>query len=155
MNSFSERISTASVVTKMRPPVASSAVVSFARATGARPAGARHVSTMARAIARRIRCPLRCPRRRSDLGRLDAGELDHLAPLLGLARDQLAEILRRAGQRYAAEGIVARLDLRIEDRRIDRLVELEDDVVRRALGRADAAEPIRLVAGHELRDRRH
>src|SRR5882724_9059343 len=35
--------------------------------------------------------------------RLDAGELDHLAPLLGFVDDKLAEVGRRSRQRRAAE----------------------------------------------------
>jgi hypothetical protein len=35
--------------------------------------------------------------------RLDAGELDHLAPLLGFLRDQLAEVGGRHRHRHAAQ----------------------------------------------------
>src|SRR5215813_13251841 len=41
--------------------------------------------------------------------RLDAGELDHLAPLLGFVRDQLAEVGGRARQRRTPHVGKARL----------------------------------------------
>src|SRR5262245_32959314 len=60
--------------------------------------------------------------------RLDASELDHLAPLLGLVDDQLAELGRRSRQRRAAEVGEARPHLGVGERRVDLLVELVHDL---------------------------
>src|SRR5438094_702021 len=82
--------------------------------------------------------------------RLDACELDHLAPLLGLFGDQLAEVAGRTGERCSALVGEARLVLRISKRGVDRLVEHLDDLRRRVPRRADAGHGARLVAGDEL-----
>src|SRR5262249_2675353 len=65
-----------------------------------------------------------------------AGEFDDLAPFLGLAGDDIAEIGGRAGHRRAAELGEPRLDVAIGQRVLDRLVEHRDDLGRRLLGRA-------------------
>jgi hypothetical protein len=48
-----------------------------------------------------------------------AGELDHLLPFLGLGRDQRAEGVRRADQRFAAEFDQALLDIWFGQHRVD------------------------------------
>src|SRR5579859_7972762 len=57
------------------------------------------------------------PVRRVSL-RLDAGKPDHLAPLLGLVGDELAEIGRRARQQRGAEIGELGLDLRLGQDRL-------------------------------------
>jgi hypothetical protein len=57
------------------------------------------------------------------LVRLDASELDHLAPLLGFLGDQPAEILWRARHHCCAEVGKPRLQLGIGEARIDLAVE--------------------------------
>jgi len=54
--------------------------------------------------------------------RLDVGHPDHLAPLLGFVRDQLAEVSRRARKWRAAQIGKPRLDLGICERGVDLLV---------------------------------
>ena len=76
------------------------------------------------------------------LVRLGAGELDHLAPLLGLIGDELAEVGGRARKHRAAHVGDPRLDLGIGEARIDLLVELVDDFGGRVLGRAEALHPL-------------
>src|SRR5262249_52710060 len=66
--------------------------------------------------------------------RLDAGELDHLGPLLGIFGDQLTEVGGRAGKRRAAQVGKLRLDFRVGERGINLPVELVDDFGRRAFG---------------------
>jgi hypothetical protein len=78
--------------------------------------------------------------------RLDAGELDHLAPLLGFVDDKLAEVGRRSRQRRAAEVGETGLHLRVVESRVDLLVELVDDLGRRGLRCAEAVPNTRLVA---------
>src|SRR5262249_29221001 len=56
--------------------------------------------------------------------RLDASELDHLAPLLGFVDDQFTELGRRSRQRRAAEVGEAHPHLVVGERRVDLLVEL-------------------------------
>src|SRR6516165_3863091 len=60
--------------------------------------------------------------------RLDAGELDHLAPLFGLFGDELAEVGRRAWKWGGAPLGKPRLHLGIGKGRVDLRVELLDDV---------------------------
>src|SRR5262249_22975402 len=62
---------------------------------------------------------------------LDASELDHLAPFLGLVDNQLAELGRRSRQRRAAEVSETGLHLRVVKSRGDLLVELVDDLGKR------------------------
>src|SRR5215216_7842989 len=61
------------------------------------------------------------------LVRLGAGELDHLAPLLGLISDELPEVGRRTREHRAAHIGDPRLNLRICETRVDLLVEPIDD----------------------------
>src|SRR5262249_31350811 len=63
------------------------------------------------------------PRSRGSL-RLDAGELDHLGPLLGSFGDQLTEVGGRARKRRAAQVGKLRLDFRVGERGINLPVEL-------------------------------
>src|ERR1051325_4656919 len=72
-----------------------------------------------------------CARSGASL-RLGAGELDHFPPARDLARQIAVVDLRRAGYLLAAEVGYPRPDLRIGERRIDRDVELVDDLARRA-----------------------
>src|SRR5262245_12171966 len=87
--------------------------------------------------------------------RLDAGEFDHLGPLLGFVGDQLSELSRRSRQRHAAEVSETGLHLRIVESRIDLLVELVDNLSRRGLRCTDAEPESPFVARHKLTDSRH
>src|SRR5262245_20316114 len=82
--------------------------------------------------------------------RLDARELDHLAPLLDFFGDQLSELSRRSRQRQAAEVSETGLHLGVGERRVDLLVELLDDLGRRGLRCTDAVPGARLVARYKL-----
>jgi len=82
--------------------------------------------------------------------RFDAGELDHLAPLLGFLGDELAGVGGQEREHVATQVGKARLDLGIGEARIDLLVELLNNLGRRVLGRADAEPLARLIASHEL-----
>src|SRR3954471_15875558 len=73
------------------------------------------------------------PLDRSRLLRLHIGGADHLAPLLGLGGDELAELGGRAGQHRAAQFGQPRLQFRIGKTGVDLLVELVDDIGRRLL----------------------
>ena len=66
--------------------------------------------------------------------RLDAGELHHLAPLLNLIRDELAEIGWRAHNRNSSQVGEPNFHLGIGESGVDLLIELVDDLGRRALG---------------------
>src|SRR5215470_4319715 len=68
----------------------------------------------------------------------DAGELYHLAPLLGFLGDQRAELGRRHRHGNAAQVVEPRFHLGVGKAGVDLFVELVDDVGGRALGRADA-----------------
>jgi hypothetical protein len=59
--------------------------------------------------------------------RLEARELDHLAPFLSFVRDELSEVGGRARQQRAAQIGKPRLDLGIGKPGVDLLVELVDD----------------------------
>src|SRR5262249_50913566 len=87
--------------------------------------------------------------------RLDAGELDHLAPLLGFLSDQLAEVSGRTRKHRATEVSEPRFDVGIGEAGIDLLVELVDDFGGRVFGRADPVPNTCLVARHELTDGRN
>src|SRR5215831_12944177 len=82
--------------------------------------------------------------------RLDAGELDHLAPLLGFVCDHLGELSRRSRQRLAAEVSETGLHLGVVESRVDLLVELVDDLGRRGPRCADAEPTARLVASDKF-----
>src|SRR5499427_10269346 len=87
----------------------------------------------------------------ADSIRLDAGELDHLAPLLDFIRDELAQLGWRARQRRAAKVGQSRLHSGIRERSVDLLAELVDNFGGRAVGSADAVPLARYVAWHEIR----
>ena len=66
--------------------------------------------------------------------RLDAGELDHLAPLLCFGRNMLSELGWRTGKHDGAQVGKLLLDFWVGERGIDLSVELVDDFGRRAFG---------------------
>jgi hypothetical protein len=82
--------------------------------------------------------------------RLDVGGPDHLGPLLGFVGDELAEVGRRTLKDRYAQGGKSRLDLGISEGGIDFLVELVDDLGRRALGNADTMPAAGLVVRHKF-----
>src|SRR5215831_2117874 len=77
--------------------------------------------------------------------RLEAGELDHLSPLLGFLCDKLAEVGGRAGKYFTTQFGHSYLHRRIGEHRVDLPVEPLDNLCRGALRNADA-EP----AGHRI-----
>src|SRR5262249_18938518 len=87
--------------------------------------------------------------------RLDTRELDHLAPLLGVIGDELAEVGGSAWKCSGTQLGEPRLHLGIGESRVDLLVELVDDLGRRGLRCADAEPETRFVARHELTHSRH
>src|SRR5215467_5412806 len=76
---------------------------------------------------------------------LDVGRTDHLAPLLGFCRDELAEVSGRACKCGEAEVGKTRLDAGARQARIDLFVELLDDLGGCILGRADTVPPTGLI----------
>src|SRR5262245_33270933 len=82
--------------------------------------------------------------------RLDVGRADHLAPLLSLFGDELAEVGGRHRHRRAAQVEQPGLHLRVVESRVDLLVELADDLGRRGLRYAEAVPITPLVARQEL-----
>ena len=74
--------------------------------------------------------------------RLDVRRPDHLAPLLGVVGDELAEVGGRARQRRASEVSQLRLDFGIGEACIDLLVEPVDDFGRRIPRCADAPKAL-------------
>src|SRR5437660_2781733 len=81
---------------------------------------------------------------------LNAREFDYLGPLLGLVRDEPAEIGGRAGKHCSAQVGEPRLHPGVGESGVDLLVELLDDLGWRAPGRAEAVPPGGLVAWHEI-----
>jgi hypothetical protein len=84
---------------------------------------------------------------RIRLVRLDVGRPDHLAPLLGILGDELAEVGGRARKHGSAQVSKPRLHRGISEPRIDFPVERIDDFRRSVLGCTKAEPPARLVAG--------
>src|SRR5215510_4618638 len=82
--------------------------------------------------------------------RLDACEPHHIAPLLRLLGDQLAEVSGRTRKHRAAEVSEPRFQVGIGEATVDILVEFLDYLGRRSLRRADAIPCSCLVIGHEL-----
>src|SRR5262245_51359226 len=82
--------------------------------------------------------------------RLDVCKLDHLAPLLGLVRNELAEIGRRARHHGAAEASKLRLDLAIGEAGVDLSVEHVDDAGGGSFRGAKAKPSVRFVAWQEI-----
>src|SRR5262245_51643633 len=66
--------------------------------------------------------------------RLDVGRPDHLAPLLGVVGDELAEIGGRADKRCASEVSQPRLDFGIGEAGVNCLIELVNNLRRCVLG---------------------
>src|SRR5262249_27635562 len=89
------------------------------------------------------------PRSRRSF-RLDVRCSDYVTPFLGFFRDELAEIGRRADHRCAAQLGKPCVELRVGETRVNGLVELVDDLRRRALGRADAEPAGHLVARQDI-----
>src|SRR5262245_58311592 len=85
---------------------------------------------------------------------LDAGEVDDLFPFGGLVSDDLAELFRRRDDRNGAELGETLLDRGLGEDLVHFLVELLDDLVRRALRRAHSEPGARLVILDGLADRR-
>src|SRR6266853_1870722 len=81
---------------------------------------------------------------------LDVGRPDHLAPLLGLVGDQLAEVGGRTRQRRAAHVSELRVDLRIGEGRVDLFVELIDYFDGRVSWCAYAHGEACLIARHKI-----
>src|SRR5262249_41254551 len=77
------------------------------------------------------------------LFRLEAGELDHLAPLLGFVGDELAKVSGREREHVATEVGKPRLDLGIGEASVDLLVEYVDDFTGVPLG---APMPYQMLA---------
>jgi hypothetical protein len=77
--------------------------------------------------------------------RLDARRPDHLAPLLGLLSNVLAEVAGRTWKHSAAKVGKPRVHLGVCEGRVDLLVELVEDLGRRALGGADAEPETRFA----------
>src|SRR5262249_45360693 len=74
-----------------------------------------------------------------------AAFLDHLGPLVGFRGDELPEVGRTARDQHAAELREASLDLRVGQGGVDLLVELVNDLGRRALRRAHPVKGAGLV----------
>src|SRR5215510_13473679 len=81
---------------------------------------------------------------------LDVGRPDHLAPLLGVVGDELAEIGGRSRQCHAAEVSEPRFHLGVGEGRVDLLVELLDDFGRRIPRCADAPKGACLTVRYEI-----
>src|SRR4051794_23906836 len=71
---------------------------------------------------------MECASGRTGSLRLEAGELDPLAPFLGFVCYELSEVGGRARQQRAAQISKPRLDLGIGKPSVDLLVELVDDL---------------------------
>jgi hypothetical protein len=69
---------------------------------------------------------MECPRLPASVC-LDAGELHHLAPLLGFCGDKMAKISGRAGKWFTAQVGKPRPDRGIGEDRIDLFVKPVDD----------------------------
>src|SRR5207248_9141627 len=82
--------------------------------------------------------------------RVDAGELDHLGPLLGFVGDELAKVAGRAWKHSATKVGKARLHPGVGKPCIDLAVKLLHDFGRRGPRCADALPNARFVARHGL-----
>src|SRR5262245_12375221 len=85
--------------------------------------------------------------------RLDVGIPDHLAPLLGVVDNELAELGGRGCIGPQAQIDEPCLELRAGKRLIHELIEDGDDLRRRVRRRADPLPTARLVARHKFADR--
>src|SRR6185437_14105224 len=81
---------------------------------------------------------------------LDARELDHLAPLLGIFCDEFSEFSRRHRHRHSSYVGKPCLHLWIGKARIDLFVKLVDNLGGHVLWTPDAIPTARLVARHEF-----
>src|SRR5262245_59576156 len=81
---------------------------------------------------------------------LDAGQLDHLAPLLGFFGDELAEVGGRARNHCTAQIGEPCLKLGIGKASVDLRVELVDDFLWSVLRRAETPPCACLVSLHKL-----
>src|SRR6516162_4634206 len=86
--------------------------------------------------------------------RLEAGELDHLSPLLVFLCDELAEVGGRAGKYFTTEFGHSYPYRRIGEHRVDLPIEPLDDLGRGALGDADAEPAGHRVARDNIADQR-
>jgi hypothetical protein len=89
----------------------------------------------------------------AGLLRFDAGELDHLGPLLGLVGDELAKLGGRHRHRNAAEVCKPLLDLGIGKADVNLLVEPVNDISGGIFRRANSKPCSRLIAWYEIRPR--
>src|ERR1700730_11569925 len=87
--------------------------------------------------------------------RFGAGDFYDLTPLLDFRHDVAAKLGGAKDHWRAAQFGNARLDARICQAGIDRLVELVDDLGRRAFRDADTEPPARFVAGDGVGNGRH
>src|SRR5258707_12697893 len=85
--------------------------------------------------------------------RLDVGIPDHLAPLLGVVDNELAELGGRGCIRLQAQIDEPRLELRAGKRLIHELIEDGEDLRRRVSRRADPLPTARLVARPKFANR--
>src|SRR6476659_3481825 len=93
---------------------------------------------------------MECASGRTGSLRLEARELDHLAPFLGFVCDELSEVCGRARQQRAAQIGKPRLDLGIVETGISLLVELVDDLDGCVPWHTQAGPETRLIAGHKI-----
>src|SRR6516162_5476797 len=82
--------------------------------------------------------------------RFDAGELDHLGPLLRIGGDERAEVGGRVCKHRVAEVSDTRFHPGIGEARIDLRVELADDLGGRIPGSADPLPACSLVARNKV-----
>src|SRR5215831_17097836 len=87
--------------------------------------------------------------------RLNAGELDHLGPLLGFVGDQLSKLSRRSGKNRAANIGKSSLQLGIGEADIDFCVQRSDDLRWHVFGCKDARPLACLETGDELANGRN
>ena len=74
--------------------------------------------------------------------RLDVGRTDHLAPLLGIVDDELAEVGGRARKRLHAQFDEPRFERRISEGGVNLRVEDCDDLLRRVSRGANSIPPV-------------
>src|SRR5262249_9574923 len=86
--------------------------------------------------------------------RLDAGEFDHLGPLLGFFDDEYSELGRRAAEQRRAQIGKPRLYLGVRKNGVRLLVEAADDLRGRILAQTHGEPLARHVVRHEFADRR-
>jgi len=87
--------------------------------------------------------------------RLDARELDHLRPFLGLVADEFAVISRRARNYHTAEIHKPRLKSRIGQAGTDLFIEPVDNRLRSVSRRTDTVPSARFITRNEFGQRRN